>query len=98
MKCGDCETEMEEKKETRLGEKVLIYTCSACGKSLINLDDAIKIQRKFIKAIEEDRTVVKIGNSIGITFPRELKEIFKLGKKVKLKFDPDTMEISVRAK
>ncbi len=97
MKCGDCETEMEEKKETRLGEKVLIYTCPTCGKSLINLDEVIKIQRKFIRAIEEERTVVKIGNSIGVTFPRELKNIFKLGEKVKIKFDPDTMEVSVRA-
>jgi predicted RNA-binding Zn-ribbon protein involved in translation (DUF1610 family) len=96
MKCGDCETEMEEKKETRLGEKVLIYTCPSCGKSMISLDDAVKIQRKFIKAIEEKRTVVKIGNSIGVTFPQELKNIFKLGEKVKIRFDPDTMEVSVR--
>ncbi|MFQ5976040.1 MAG: hypothetical protein ACE5J5_06985 [Candidatus Hydrothermarchaeales archaeon] len=96
MKCEDCETEMEEKKEIRIGEKILIYTCLNCGKSLINLDDAIKIQRKLIKAIEEERTVVKIGNSIGVTFPQELKKIFKLGEKVKIKFDPDTMEVSVR--
>ncbi|MEE8167616.1 MAG: hypothetical protein V3T58_01940 [Candidatus Hydrothermarchaeales archaeon] len=88
---------MEEKRETRLGEKVLIYTCPTCGKSLINLDDAIKLQKKFLKDIEEERTVVKIGNSIGVTFPKELKTIFKLGAKVKIKFDPDTMEVSVRA-
>ena len=96
MKCGDCETEMEEKEETHIGEKILIYTCPKCGKSLLNLDDAIKIQRKLITAIEEERTVVKIGNSIGVTFPKELKKIFKLGEKVKIKFDPDTMEISIR--
>lgn len=96
MKCGDCETNMEVKRENRLGERVQIYTCPNCGQSLISLDDAVRIQRRFIKAIEEERTVVRIGNSIGVTFPRELKKIFKLGEKVKVRFDPDTMEISVR--
>lgn len=97
MKCGECETEMEEKREVRLGEEMVVYTCPKCKKSLIALEDAIKIQRRFIKAIEEERTVVKIGNSIGVTFPPELKEVFRLGEKVKLKFDPDTMELSVKA-
>jgi DNA-directed RNA polymerase subunit RPC12/RpoP len=46
MKCGDCGTEMEEKKKRHLGEKVLVYICPGCGKSLISLDDAIKIQRR----------------------------------------------------
>jgi len=96
MQCK-CGNEMEEKKEVRLDEEVLIYQCPKCKKSMVSLDDAIKMQRKFIKAIDEERTIVKIGNSLGVTFPQELKEIFKQGKKVKLKFDPDTMEISISA-
>jgi len=97
MKCGECGNKMSETKEMRLGEEMVVYTCLKCKKSLVSLDDAIKIQRKFIKEIEEERKIVKIGNSIGVTFPPELKEIFKRGERVKLRFDPDTMELSVVA-
>ncbi len=97
MKCGECGAEMEEKVEKRLGEEVTTYACPKCGKALISLDDAIKIQKRFIKEIEEERKVVKIGNSLGITFPPELKEVFRQGEKVKLRFDPETMELSVKA-
>ncbi|MDI6654792.1 MAG: hypothetical protein QME59_02785 [Candidatus Hydrothermarchaeota archaeon] len=96
MRCGECGTKMEEKKEVRLGEEMTVYHCPKCKKSLVGLDDAIKLQRRFIKAVEEDRKIVKIGNSIGVTFPSELKEIFRLGEKVKLRFDPKKMEVSVR--
>lgn len=97
MRCGECGTEMEEKNETRFGEDMSVYRCPKCGKSLVNLDDVIKIQRKFIKSIEEERTIIKIGNSLGVTFPQELKDIFRLGEKVKVRFDPETMELSVVA-
>lgn len=98
MKCGECRTVMDERIETRLGGEVKVYECPKCRKSLVSLNDAIRIQKKFLDEIEEERTIVKIGNSIGITFPPELKRIFKLGEKVNLKFDPETMEISVASR
>jgi len=88
---------MEEKTERRLGEEVTTYACPKCEKVLVSLDDAIKMQKRFIREIEEERKVVKIGNSLGITFPQELKDIFPKGEKVRLRFDPETMELSIKA-
>jgi hypothetical protein len=87
---------MDENRENRLGERVLVYRCPCCGKSLISLEDAARIHRRLLGSIEEERTVVKIGNSIGVTLPQELKKIFKLGEKVRVRFDPETMEVTVR--
>lgn len=96
MMCGDCGTAMEKRKENRHGEEVMVYRCNCCGLSFISLEDASKIHQRLLGPIEEEQAVVKIGNSIGVTLPQGLKKIFKLGDKVKVRFNPETMEVSVK--
>src|SRR3989338_5154964 len=95
MKCK-CGTAMREKIEKIYGEKILVHACPKCGKELVLLKDAIKLQEKLLPKIETTRTLVKFGGSIAVTLPKELKVIFRKGEKVKVSFDPNEMEVRVK--
>lgn len=95
MKC-ECKTTMLEKKEKVRGESVRVFACPKCGKELVLLKDAIKLQEKLIPKIETSRKLVKFGGSIAVTLPKELKLIFRKGEKVRVYFDPNEMELRVR--
>lgn len=87
---------MKEKFEKIHGEKVRVFSCQKCGKELVMFKDAIKLQEKFLPKIETTRKLVKFGGSIAVTLPKELKIVFKKGDKVKVFFDPTSMEIIVK--
>lgn len=95
VKCGKCGKTMKHKKETRMGIIVHIEECSTCGKKLLDYDDAVKLQQKVLLELEEERTVLSIGNSIGITFPTWLRKIFRRGDKVRIRFDWNKMEATL---
>ena len=92
MKCGKCKVNMRERPEERMGLKIIVQECPRCGKRLISMDDAIRLQERALSRIEDVRTVVAVGNSIGITLPAALKKILKKGDKVHLIWDMDAME------
>ncbi|MEW5759608.1 MAG: zf-TFIIB domain-containing protein [Candidatus Thermoplasmatota archaeon] len=92
MKCGKCRVNMRERSEERMGLKINIQECPRCGKRLIDLVDAERLQQRALSRIEDVRTVVAIGNSIGITLPAALKKILKKGDKVHLIWDMEAME------
>jgi hypothetical protein len=92
MKCGKCKVNMRERPEERMGLKITVQECLRCGKSLISMDDAIRLQQRALLRIEDVRTVVSVGNSIGITLPAALKKILKKGDKVHLIWDMDAMD------
>lgn len=87
---------MEGKEKDFLGEKVRIYYCPKCGNKLIPLKEAIKAQEKIIPKINTTRKVVKFGNSIAVTLPKDLKTVFKGGDKVRLFFNPKEMELIIK--
>jgi hypothetical protein len=83
---------MRERPEERMGLKITIQECPRCGKRLIDMADAERLQERALSRIEDVRTIVVVGNSIGITLPAALKKILKKGDKVHLIWDMDTME------
>ncbi len=87
---------MVEKRERIHGELVRVFACPKCGKELVLLKDAIKLQEKLIPKIETSRKLVKFGGSIAVTLPKELKSVFRKGEKVRVYFDPSEMELRVR--
>lgn len=96
MKCGKCSAPMEEEGDFLFGEKIKIYVCSRCGNKLIPLKEAVKVQEKVIPKVETQRKLVKFGGSIAVTLPKELKNIFKKGEKVRVFFDPHEMELRIK--
>lgn len=95
MKCK-CGTAMKKKFERIYGEETRVFVCSKCGEELVLLKDAIKLQEKLLPKIETTRKLVKFGGSIAVTIPKELKAVFRKGDKVKVFFDPSSMELRVK--
>lgn len=95
MRC-ECGSVMKEKFENIYGEKVRVFSCQKCGKDLLMVKDAIKLQEKLLPRIETTRKLVKFGGSIAVTLPKELKAVFRKGDRVKVFFDPRSMELRVK--
>lgn len=96
MKCGKCNAIMKMKEDTLFGEKIKIYVCDRCKNKLVPLKEAIKVQEKIIPKVKTSRKLVQFGGSLAVTFPKELKSIFKKGEKVMVYFDPAEMELRVK--
>lgn len=95
MKCK-CGPTMVEKIEKVYGESCRVFSCPKCGKELVMLKDAIKLQERLIPKIETSRKLIQFGGSIAVTLPKELKQIFRKGERVKVCFDPNEMELRIR--
>ena len=94
LNCDKCGKRMELKKERLFGQEVDIKLCK-CGNRLMNIDQAIKLQQKLLPKIHEERKIIEIGDSIAITFPKDIKKFFSKGEKVMLDFDPKNMELKI---
>lgn len=93
MKCK-CKTTMVEKIERIYGEPCRVFACPKCGKELVMLKDAIKLQERLIPEVETTRKLVRLGHSIAVTLPKELKNVFRKGEAVKVRFGRKEMELS----
>lgn len=96
MKCR-CGAELKEKREKILGELTRVTYCNKCGLEMINLKEASRIQRKLLPEIHETRKVIRSGNSAAITVPTKLTNVFRIGSKVEMEFDPKLMELKIKA-
>lgn len=79
----DCGTFMVEKETDNEGIISPATLCPKCGYKTFTLEQAkeyVKL-RKMHDVIDEERKIIKIGNSKGITLPKELR--LKVGQKVK---------------
>jgi hypothetical protein len=88
-KCFRCGKKMVTRKVRHKGIDLFVEKCLGCGETYFSekqFDEAfIKIQQGRMK---EDyiKKPMRIGNSIGITFPKEVVDAFQLDKKrVRLK-------------
>ena len=74
--------------------------CPSCHYTTLTLNQAKKYMRlKFLHEIlDKERKIIKIGNSIGITFPDQLKEYgMKAGKIVRLEaLSPTSFKIELK--
>lgn len=86
IKC-DCGKEMEE-KEIEV-DHILTYAmvCPKCAFTTLTKEQAKEFRNRieFHKAIDQEKQVIRIGNSMGITFPEKLSEFgISVGKKVRV--------------
>ena len=85
IKC-DCGTYLEEREKVFDNLKTKLMLCPKCGFTTLTKEQA----RNFIKLkemhqiIDAKRKIIKIGNSMGITFPDQLHEFgINIGKEIK---------------
>lgn len=83
----NCGTILQE-KETKI-EHILTraLVCSSCGFITLTKEHAKEFQRRvqLHQAFDQERQVIKIGNSMGITLPERLSEYgISVGKKVRI--------------
>ena len=86
IKC-DCGQTLEE-KEIEI-DHILTYAmvCPKCSFTTLTKEQAKEFRKRieFHKAIDQEKQVIRIGNSMGITFPEKLSEFgISVGKKVKV--------------
>lgn|SRR3989338_6910867 len=75
IKC-DCGKYLEE-KETPIDHILTrAMVCPSCGFTTLTKDQAVEFRKRveFHQAIDQERKIIQIGNSFGITFPEKLRE------------------------
>lgn len=90
MKCGECGNQLKERIEDEQGIRMRVFSCSKCRKELMEFKEVLRAQKRLMQRIEETRPVVRVGNSIGITFPAKIKDRIKVGDKVHMIWDMET--------
>lgn len=100
IKCGKCGKRMIERRVKYKGLTLKSSFCPPCNYDVFTenqFDDAfIKIQQNRLQDDYVKKTI-RIGNSIGITFPQEIVEAFRLEKK-RVKLTPDVRSGVIRLK
>ncbi|MBI4141214.1 AbrB/MazE/SpoVT family DNA-binding domain-containing protein [Candidatus Woesearchaeota archaeon] len=86
IKC-DCGRFLEE-KETRIEHIITgALVCPNCGFTTLTKEQAKMFQKRLElhNAVDQEKQIIKIGNSMGITLPEKLRDFgIKIGNKVKL--------------
>jgi len=83
----DCGNRLEEKEATISKILTVAMVCPNCGFTTLTKDQAKIFQRRLElhSAVDQEKQIIKIGNSMGITLPEKLRDFgLKVGQKVKL--------------
>ncbi|MBS3131152.1 hypothetical protein J4212_01850 [Candidatus Woesearchaeota archaeon] len=86
IKC-DCGSYLQPKNAAFGHFETEAMVCPKCGFTTLTREQAEKFValKQMHQAIDMERKIIKIGNSIGFTLPEGLQELgAKVGKKVKL--------------
>src|SRR3989338_7966342 len=102
--CINCSAPIKKAYINYKGLKLEARQCTECGKKIFTEDLTMKaISQLEAKKLESEyiKRPIKVGHSIGITFPKELVDVFDLANSAtKLKIHPNiikgTIEISVK--
>ncbi len=81
--CGAAMEAREARFEDFFTEAIV---CPSCGFTTLTKEQAQKYARlrEFHQAIDAERKIIRIGNSMGLTLPERLKDFgVKVGKKVR---------------
>lgn len=91
--CFDCEIPMQKTISQYRGLHFDAWKCSRCKEVIFTEEQARTVARCLQQQRMEEaysKSAMKIGSSYGITFPKEVVDVFKLNsKKTKLKLIPD---------
>lgn len=71
MKVNRCENMKDEYKNI-LGIKTRVSVCNKCGKELIDLNEAIRAQKKILPKIRKEQKIIRLGKSSVVTIPKKL--------------------------
>jgi phage FluMu protein Com len=99
MKCPKCKKEMEKVK-WNIGFGILVDSLH-CPKCKFNITDEKKLDYamgQLRKKMSFERKVVRIGTGIGIRFPNEVVEKYRLGYGKAVKIVPERHRIIVEPK
>ena len=92
LPCIDCEIPLKKAFVTHMGVKLEALKCPKCKQSIFTEDLATKaiVQLEARRLCSEyNKHPIKIGNSWGLTFPKEVTEVFGLNNaKLNLKVHP----------
>lgn len=86
MKC-DCGKYLEEKEVSVDHILARAMVCPSCGFTTLTKDQAVEFRKRvdFHQAVDQERKVIQIGNSFGITFPERLRDFgVSIGSTVKM--------------
>lgn len=83
----DCGTRLEENEALVSHILTVALVCPKCGFITLTKDQAKIFQKRLElhSAVDQEKQIIKIGNSMGITLPEKLRDFgLKVGQKVKL--------------
>lgn len=90
--CIDCNVKLKNVFVLHRGTKLEALQCPKCKQKLFTEEQTLgainKLEEKRLKE-EYVKQTIKIGHSIGITFPKAITEIFGINSSTKLKLHPD---------
>lgn len=101
--CINCSAPMKKAYINYKGLKLEARVCTKCKKKVFTENLTMKaIAQLEAKRLETEYTKrpIKVGHSLGITFPKEIVDVFNLKDKTKIKIHPNVLkgiiEISVK--
>ena len=101
--CINCSSPMKKAYINYKGLKLEARVCMKCKKKVFTEDLTMKaIAQLEAKRLETEyiKKPIKVGHSWGITFPKEIVDVFNLKDNTKIKIDPNVVkgiiEISVK--
>lgn len=86
IKC-DCGTILEENETIIEHIRTKALVCPKCGFTTLTKEHAKIFQKRleFHNMLDQEKQIIKIGNSMGITLPEKLRELgLDVGRKVRL--------------
>ena len=93
--CITCTTEMRKTQVKYKGMNFEALQCPKCKQRIFTEELAMKAVAKMeAKRLQKEyiKSPLKIGHSMGMTFPKEMVEVFHLSSKSKVKMRPRPAE------
>lgn len=94
MKCIECQGTMHKTTSVYRGMEFEAWQCSKCKVIIFTEEQADEVVKRVKAArLEQEypKKPIRIGRSWGMTFPKEIVEVFQLDKK-KIKLYPNVAE------
>ncbi|MEK6845948.1 MAG: hypothetical protein AABY26_04260 [Nanoarchaeota archaeon] len=99
IKC-DCGNYLQEKETVIDHISALAMVCPKCSFTTLTKEQAKEFRARvdFHRAVDQEKQVIRIGNSMGITLPEKLSEFgISVGSKVKIEaIDERSFKVEIK--